>query len=301
MRGYIPLLLVLAAIWGSSFMFIKVAVDELAPTTTMAARLVLAAVPLVGLLIVRHGWHKAWSEMGKITKPAIVLGGVNTALPFTLIAWGETKVDSGVAAIANASVPIFVAALAIHFRPAEKSTGLRLFGIMLGLAGVAILAGFRPEGGWWGVAGTMAVVVASFAYATGTMYTQTLLIETENLVLAAASIMWGAILLLPFGLLQAPSELPGWKAVGSVAALAILGTVIGQLLFFRLIFSYGSARAALVVYLLPVTALFYGALLLDETIKVQAIVGLALILVGTALGSGVLHLRRRREVVATAP
>ena len=300
MRGYVPLLLLLAAIWGSSFMFIKIAVDELEPTTTMAGRLVLAAIPLVGLLIMRHGWSAAWRKMGAITKPAIVLGAVNTALPFTLIAWGETHVDSGIAAIANASVPIFVAVLAIWFRPGERSTGLRLFGILLGIAGVAILAGVRPEGGWWGVAGTMAVVVASLAYAIGTMYTQSILVETENLVLAAASIMWGAILLLPLGLLQAPTEAPSWGAIGSVAALALLGTFIGQLLFFRLIYDYGSARAALVVYLLPVTALFYGAFFLDEPITIQAIIGLVLILIGTALGSGVALRRRRRAAPVPA-
>ena len=301
MRGYVPLLLLLAAIWGSSFMFIKIAVDELEPTTTMAGRLVLAAIPLVAMLVLRHGWSKAWREMRKITKPAIVLGAINAALPFTLIAWGETRIDSGIAAIANASVPIFVAALAIRFRPEEKSTGLRLFGILLGIAGVAILAGVRPEGGWWGVAGTLAVVLASLAYAVGTMYTQTLLVETENLVLAAASITWGAILLTPIGLLQAPSELPSWDAIGSVAALALLGTFVGQLLFFRLIYLYGSARAALVVYLLPVTALFYGAFFLDEPITVQAIVGLVLILIGTALGSGVALRRRRAAPVPASP
>jgi drug/metabolite transporter (DMT)-like permease len=300
MRGYVPLLLLLAAIWGSSFMFIKIAVDELEPTTTMAARLVFAAVPLVALLIARHGWAAAWRKMGAITKPAIVLGAVNTALPFTLIAWGETRIDSGIAAIANASVPIFVAILAIRFRPDEKSTGLRLVGILLGIAGVAILAGVGPEGGWWGVAGTMAVVVASFAYAIGTMYTQSILVETENLVLAAASIMWGAILLLPIGLAQAPSEMPSWDAIGSIAALGLLGTFVGQLLFFRLIYQYGSARAALVVYLLPVTALFYGAFFLDEPITVQAIIGLVLILIGTALGSGVALRRRRRAAPVPA-
>jgi drug/metabolite transporter (DMT)-like permease len=300
-RGYVPLLLLLAAIWGASFMFIKVAVDELEPTTTMAGRLMLSAIPLVALLVARHGWNKAWREMRKITKPAIVLGVINTSVPFTLIAWGETRIDSGVAAIANASVPIFVAALAIRFRPEEKSTGTRFVGILLGIAGVAVLAGVRPEGGWWGVAGTLAVVLASLAYAVGTMYTQTLLVETENLVLAAASIMWGAILLTPIGLLQAPSDLPSVKAIGSVAALAILGTVVGQLLFFRLIYQYGSSRAALVVYLLPVTALFYGALLLDEPITAQALVGLVLILIGTALGSGIALRRRRAEAVPASP
>jgi drug/metabolite transporter (DMT)-like permease len=301
MRGYVPLLLLLAAIWGSSFMFIKIAVDELAPTTTMALRLVFAAIPLVGLLVLRHGWSKAWVDMRKITRPAIVLGAINTALPFTLIAWGETRIDSGIAAIANASVPIFVAILAIHFRPEEKSTGLRLLGILLGIAGVAILAGVGPEGGWWGVAGTLAVVLASLAYAIGTMYTQSILVETENLVLAAASIMWGAILLLPFGLAQAPSEMPSWGAIGSVAALGLLGTFVGQLLFFRLIYDYGSARAALVVYLLPVTALLYGAVFLSEPITIQAIIGLVLILVGTALGSGVALRRRRADPVPASP
>ena len=301
MRGYVPLLLLLAAIWGSSFMFIKIAVDELAPTTTMALRLVFAAIPLIGLLVLRHGWSKAWRDMGKITKPAIVLGAINTALPFTLIAWGETHVDSGIAAIANATVPIFVAILAIWFRPDEKSTGLRAVGILLGIVGVAILAGVGPEGGWWGVAGTMAVVAASFAYAIGTMYTQSILVETENLVLAAASIMWGAILLFPFGVAQAPGQLPSWEVIASIAALALLGTFIGQLLYFRLVYDHGSARAALVVYLLPVTALFYGAFFLDEPITVQAIIGLVLILIGTALGSGLLLRRRRTEPVPASP
>ena len=93
-------------------------------------------------------------------------------------------------------------------------------------------------------------------------------------------------------------HLPSWGAIGAVLALALLGTVVGQLLYFRLIYAYGSARGSLVVYLLPVTALFYGALLLGESITVSAIVGLVLILTGTALGSGVLRLPRRAAVAA---
>ena len=302
MRGYVPLLLVLAALWGSSFMFIKVAVDELEPTTTMGFRLALSAIPLVGLLIARHGWHKAWSEMRKITKPAIILGAVNTAVPFTLIAWGETKVDSGVAAIANATVPIFVAALAIHFRPAEKSTGLRLFGILLGIVGVAILAGVRPEGGWWGFAGTMAVVVASFAYAIGTMYTQTLLVETENLVLAAASIMWGAILLLPIGLVQAPERPSGLEGhrVGRRACLSRHRDRPAALLPIDLQLRLGARRAG---RLPPARdrALLRCALARRADHR-PGDRGLVLILIGTALGSGVaLRRRRRAQAVPASP
>ena len=116
MRGYVALLLLLAAIWGASFMFIKIAVDELAPTTTMALRLLFSAIPLMAYVAYRRGLGPAATEMRSIVRAAMILGVISTALPFTLIAWGETKIDSGVAAIANGSMPIFVTILAIRFR-----------------------------------------------------------------------------------------------------------------------------------------------------------------------------------------
>ncbi len=298
MRGYVPLLLLLAAIWGASFMFIKIAVDELAPTTTMALRLVISAIPLLAIVFLKHGLGPALAEMRSITRPAMFLGVVSTALPFTLIAWGETKVDSGVAAIGNASMPVFVAALAIKFRSSERATGSRLFGVVLGLMGVAVLTGVNPKGGWAGVAGTLAVVLAAISYAVATLYTQGLLENVHNDVLAATSFTWGAIFLMPLGAIQAPSHFPRWGVIASVLALGLLGTAAGQLIFFRMIYRYGSARASLVVYLLPVTALLYGALLLSEPITVAALAGLVLILTGTALGSGVLRLPRRAPVTA---
>src|SRR5262245_23566747 len=298
MRGYVALLLLLAAIWGASFMFIKIAVDELAPTTTMFLRLVFSAGPLLALVAYRLGRGEARSELLASTKAAAILGVVNTALPFTLIAWGETRIDSGVAAIGNASMPIFVAILAFFFRKSETATGARLFGILLGLAGVAVLTGVHPKGGLAGAVGTLAVIAASFSYAIGTLYTQGILDEVRNDVLAAASITWGAIWLAPFGIAQSPGHVPSWGVIASVLALALGGTVAGQLIYFRMIYSYGSARASLVVYLLPVAALLYGALLLDETISVSAIVGLVLILTGTALGSGLVRMPRRTPVPA---
>ena len=123
MRGYVGLVLLLAAIWGSSFMFIKIAVDELAPTTTMALRLVFSAIPLLAIVIYMRGFAPATTEMRSIVRAAMILGVLSTALPFTLIAWGETKIDSGVAAIGNASMPIFVALLALRFRRSERATG----------------------------------------------------------------------------------------------------------------------------------------------------------------------------------
>jgi drug/metabolite transporter (DMT)-like permease len=281
MRGYVALLLLLAAIWGASFMFIKIAVEELEPTTTMFLRLAFSALPLLALVVYKLGVRPAWDQLRAITKAAVILGIVNTALPFTLIAWGETRIDSGVAAIANATVPIFVTILAFFFRKSESATGARLFGILLGLAGVAVLTGVHPEGGWAGAIGTLAVID-----------------DVRNDVLAAGSIIWGAVWAAPLGIAQAPGHLPSWGVIASILALALGGTVAGQLIYFRMIYQYGSARASLVVYLLPVTALFYGAFLLGETITVSALVGLALILTGTALGSGVLRMPRRTAVPA---
>src|SRR5919197_5734417 len=185
-RLYVPMLLLLAAIWGASFMFIKVADRALEPTTMMAARILLAAVILFGILAARCGTARAATRLRRAGWAPLLLGVVNAALPFTLIAWGEKHVDSGVAAIANATVPIFVALLAFRFLPSERARGLRLVGIVVGLVGVAVLAGLHPRGGWWAVAGTLAVVGASIAYAVGAMYVQHLSADASPLALTTA-------------------------------------------------------------------------------------------------------------------
>src|SRR6185312_5915380 len=102
------------------------------------------------VLALQRGWHGTLAEMRRLGSEGFALGIANTAIPFTLIAWGEKHIDSGVAAIANASMPIFVVLLAIRWRPSERVRGLRLVGFLVGLVGVAVLAGVHPEGGWWG-------------------------------------------------------------------------------------------------------------------------------------------------------
>ena len=298
-RGYIPWILLLAALWGASFMFIKVAVAEIEPTAMMATRLLLAGAILLAVLAIRVGLARAAAELRAAGLPAVVLGAINGAAPFTLIAWGEKHVDSGIAGIANASVPIFVTLLAIRFRASERVTGLRLAGILLGIVGVAVLTGLHPEGTWWTVAGTLAVVLASFCYACASLFTQNRFSETAPLVVAGASTTAGGLMLLPLGVLQAPGEVPSWEALGSVAALTVVGTVIGVLVFFRMLAAYGSARTSLVTYLLPPFAVFYGVTLLGEPLTLNAVLGLVLILAGVALGSGVVRLPRREPVPAT--
>ena len=149
-------------------------------------------------------------------RQGFVFGTINGALPFTLIAWGETHIDSGVAAVANASVPIFVALLAMRFNPGERSTGLRLVGIVVGLAGVAVLAGINPAGGAWGVIGTLAVVLASVSYAAGGLYGQRAVGHLPGPVLATSSLLYGALVLLPLAAVQHPTHMPDWKPVASL-------------------------------------------------------------------------------------
>jgi drug/metabolite transporter (DMT)-like permease len=206
-----------------------------------------------------------------------------------------------VAAIANSTVPIFVALLAIRFRPSERVTGMRLFGVLLGLLGVGVLTGLNPEGGWWAIAGTLAVVVASFSYACANLYAPARFGSTEPIVVAAATTFWGMILLIPLSLFQLPDQMPGWKALASVAALGLIGTAFATLILYRMLNTYGSSRTSLVTYLLPPMALFYGVTILDEQIHLNAALGLLLILAGVALGSGVFKVvRGRRDEPAPA-
>jgi drug/metabolite transporter (DMT)-like permease len=293
-RRYALFLLTLGAIWGSSYLFIKVGVRDLSPAALIEIRLLCAIPPLAVFAAQRYGVRALWDAR----RQGLVLGVVNAAIPFTLIAWGEKHVDSGVAAVANSSVPIFVAILAVWFVPSERSTGWRLVGVALGLVGVAVLAGVHPAGGWLGAAGTGAIVVASISYAAANLYAGRRM-ATGPAVLAATSMISAFVVLLPFALLSLPSHTPGWKSLGSAVALGLLGTALAQILSYRMIRLYGSSRSVLVAYMLPAFALLYGAVFLSEPLTWQKLVGLATILGGVALGSGALRLPRRTALAQT--
>jgi drug/metabolite transporter (DMT)-like permease len=286
-------MITLAAIWGASYLFIKVGVRDFEPTVLMTLRLLIAGLLLLAFLAATTGARSALQGVRMAWREGFVFGAINGALPFTLIAWGETHIDSGVAAIAQASVPIFVAVLAIKFNPSQRSSGIRLVGILVGLLGVGVLAGVHPAGGGWAVAGTLAVVLASVCYAAGGLYGQHALGRASGPVLATASMLYGGLLLLPFALFQLPDHTPGWKPVASLLGLAVLGTAVAQLLLFRILRLYGAARLSLVTYLIPAFALLYGSLILDEPLRPSMLVGLGLILGGVALGSGVWRPQRR--------
>ena len=292
------MLLLLASVWGASYLFIKVAVEEIPPAPMMAARTLIAAAVLLGYVVWRFGRTRAMLELRTAWRHCLVLGLLNAAVPFWLIAWGEQHIDSGLAAVVQASVPIFNALLVLKFLPHELLSATRAFGLGVGLVGVAVVTGIHPEGGALAVLGALAVVGSSLSYAGAGVYGQRAVSGTAGPVLAAGSMLTAGLILLPFALFQIPSEVPGWKATASVLALALLGTALAQLVLFRVLAHHGSSRLSLVTYLMPGFALVYGAVLLDEEITAATLGGLGLILGGVALASGAVRLPRRTPLTA---
>jgi drug/metabolite transporter (DMT)-like permease len=290
---YWPMLLLLAGVWGASYLFIKVAVDEIAPAPMMAARTLLAAAVLLAYVVWRLGAERARGELRAAWRHCLVLGVFNAAVPFWLIAWGEQHIDSGLAAVVQASVPIFNALLVLRFLPHERLSRTRALGLAIGIFGVAVVTGIHPEGGGLAVAGAFAVVLSSISYAASGVYGQKAVSGTAGPVLAAGSMLVGGLVLTPVALFQLPASVPSWQATASVLALSLAGTALAQLVLFRMLALHGSSRLSLVTYLMPAFALLYGTVLLDEELTVSMLAGLGLILGGVALASGAVKLRRR--------
>jgi drug/metabolite transporter (DMT)-like permease len=292
------MLLLLAAVWGASYLFIKVAVEDIAPAPMMAARTLIAAAVLLTYIVARFGRARAFEELRGAWRQCLVLGVLNAALPFWLIAWGEQHIDSGLAAVVQASVPIFNALLVLKFLPHERLSATRAFGLGVGLLGVAVVTGIHPEGGSLAVLGALAVVGSSLSYASAGVYGQRAVHGTPGPVLATGSMLAAGLILLPFALFQLPHSMPSLEATASLLALALLGTALAQLVLFRMLALHGSSRLSLVTYLMPGFALLYGAVLLDEEITPTILVGLGLILGGVALASGAVRLPRRETAAA---
>jgi drug/metabolite transporter (DMT)-like permease len=289
------MLLALAAIWGASFLFIKVAVRELTPATLIVGRLGLAALTLALIAPAAVGTRETLRQFREHWLWLVVVALVNTAIPFWLLSWGETRIDSGLASIIQASVPIFNALIAFVAFHEVRVTGSRLVGVGVGFVGVALLVGAQPEGK---VLGALAVVGMAFCYGLGGLLTGRYLKSAQPLVVGLASTIVATLVWLPVGVAQAPSETPGWKTIASVIALGIPGTALAYLLFFALISGAGAAYTSLVTYLIPPIALAYGAIFLGERFGAAAFGGLALILAGVALGTGGVKLRASRAVGA---
>lgn len=280
-RRHSIMLVGLAAIWGASFLLIEIALRDLAPSSLILFRLGFGALAL-GLYVPFSG--SSFGELRPYLAPLALLGLLNTAVPFFLIAWGQQYIDSGLAAIFNASAPLFTALLALGLDRAQRVSGLRLAGLVLGFAGIVALVGFEPGGGERAVVGSLAVVGAAVCYSLGALYAGRRFRGFPPLLVSFGALAWATVFALPAGVAQMSRF--GWETLASVLGLGVGATAVAYLLYFGLIAGAGASRAILVTYLVPSLALVYGAVFLDERISALALVGLALVLSGVALGSG---------------
>lgn len=290
-RRHLIMLLALAAIWGASFMLIKIGVRELEPSTLVFLRVSLATLTLLPIVLLTGGFgglRRSWRGL-------LVLGSLNSSVPFWLLSFGETRIDSGLSAVIQAGAPIFTALLALRYDHSQRVTGLRLAGLIVGLGGVALLVGHERGGQ---LVGALAVTVTGLCYAASSIYAGRALGHLEPAATGFGAMVAATILAAPAGIVQAPSELPSAKVILSVAVLGIVGTGLAYILYFGLIRGVGASKAILVTYLVPAIALVYGALFLDEQVTVVALAGLGLVLVGVTLGTG--NLTRRRVAAEAA-
>jgi drug/metabolite transporter (DMT)-like permease len=294
------LLLTLAAIWGASYLFIKIGLRDLSPAMVAFLRVALAALVLLALAAAKS----ALGGLRRLTGIIVLVAALQAAGPFLLIALGEQEIASSPAGILVASAPIFTVVLAIWVDHEERATGLRLLGVGAGFAGVVVLLGFDLGDSGAAILGGLAVVLAGLGYAVGGLIVKRRLRDVAPIGLAAAVMVASAAMLVPAALLSAPDSLPGAGPLAAVLALGVLGTGIAFAIFYELIARVGPARSLLVAYIAPAFAIFYGAVFLDEAITAQTLAGVVLIVGGSWLAAEGRTLVRGRPVappVAEAP
>jgi drug/metabolite transporter (DMT)-like permease len=291
-------LILLGSIWGASYLFIKVGVKEIPPFTFVEVRTLLATIALLIALRVRNEtmprtW-RAWA-------PLLALGFFNSVIPYTLITWGEKSITSGLAAILTSMVPLFTVIIAHFATHDERLSAPKIIGVSVGFAGVIILSlpqlreGIQAE-----LFGELAVVAAAASYAAAVLIARKFLRGVSYVVASAGQLGTTAVALLPFSLLfDNPFALrPSFAALGSLATLSLLGTAFALFLYYWLIENTGATRTSLVTYLIPITGVMWGALLLSESVEWEAILGLALIIAGVGL---VTRQRKPAQKAAAVP
>ncbi|HUF39841.1 MAG TPA: EamA family transporter [Anaerolineales bacterium] len=286
----LALLGLLALLWGPSFLFIKIAVEQIPPLTLVAIRLGLAAVFLYLVLkISGRSLPRGWSEWKKF----VVMGFFANALPFVLFSFGEQFADSGAASILNGTTPIFTVLLAHYFIEDERLTANRFIGVMIGFLGILLI--FAPDlarlvngqalESTAAVIGLLAFIVASICYGFAIVYGRKRLRGLPPLVGPAAQLICAAAMVLPLSLLvDRPFTLtPGLPALLSAGALGLFGTAFAYLVYYRLVDQAGATFISLVTYLLPPIGVVLGILVLAEQPGVYALVGMGVIIGGVMI------------------
>jgi drug/metabolite transporter (DMT)-like permease len=272
------LMSLLAALWGASYLFIKVALEDgLQPVFIVFARIALGAFVLVPIAL-RSG---ALQKMRGLTGPILFMAIVQVVVPFALITFGEQHIASSLTGILVSAAPIFTALIAARFDDDERPHGIATAGVVMGIVGVVLLFGVDLSGDAQALAGGLMVLLAAAGYAVGALYLKHRLRGVPSVGIAASTLVAGALVLLPFALFTVPAQVPELQTIGSLLALGAGGTGIAFAIFYTLIAEIGPGRASLVAYIAPGFAVFYGVTLLGEPLTLGAILGLALILAGS--------------------
>ncbi|MGB9367809.1 MAG: DMT family transporter [Xanthobacteraceae bacterium] len=294
------MLLAMSVLWGGSFFFVGIAVKELPPLTIVALRVGLAAamlwltLRLLRLVLPRE--RRAWAAF-------FGMGLLNNAIPFCLIVWGQTHIASGLAAILNATTPLFTVLVAHVFTNDERMTGNRLAGVLIGMMGVVVTIGLAALQGLGGdVLAQLAVLAAALSYAFAGVFGRRIRrLGIAPIAAATGQVIASTAMLLPLALLvDRPWTLP-MPSAGTFAAIlgtAGLSTALGYILYFRILATAGATNLLLVTFLIPVSAIVLGALVLSERLSAQHFLGMALIGAGLAAIDGrVLRLVSRPSAI----
>ncbi|MFL6031617.1 MAG: DMT family transporter [Rubrobacteraceae bacterium] len=276
-------LLLLSALWGASFIYIRVAVPALGPFVLVELRVGLAAVvlalcaALVGRL---PKLRRRWRQF-------VLLGAVNVAIPFSLISTAEINLTASLAAILNSTTVMFTAVVAAVWM-GDALTARKLVGVALGIVGVTVLVGWDPIAMNWAVALSVgAMLAASLAYALGSVYAKRTFADSPPLAIASGQLTAAAMLMLPLAAVSAPEQSPSTIVVLSVLGLALPSTAVAYMLYFRLIANVGPTSTSTVTLLVPLFGLLFGVVLLDEPVGVGTLAGLVLILSSVTLITGI--------------
>ncbi|KAF1032859.1 MAG: putative cystine transporter YijE [Pseudomonas sp.] len=285
------LLLLLAAIWGASFLFIRVGAPAFGPIALTAVRVDFAALFLVVMLLLRGGFKPLAGRWGKV----LLVGVLNQAAPFCLFAYAELSLPAGITSIINATTPMWAAIVAFAWL-GDRLNGLRIAGLLVGFGGVVLLI-------WQDIAqssalgddclAALAVLAATLLYGISANMTKRFLTGMDSLAVATGSMIGAAAVLTLLALFALPTMPLPPSAWGSVLALGVVCTGVGYMIYFHLIATIGPARAVSVSFLMPVLGILWGVMFLDEHVSVTTVVGGAIIVLGTALASGFLKAPQR--------
>jgi drug/metabolite transporter (DMT)-like permease len=277
------LLFVLAMIWGGSYFFAKVALNEISPMNLVFLRVILASLALYILIKLLH---KKIPKDISIWKSFFVMGLINNIIPFALLFWGQTHINSSLAAIFNCTVPIFTIIIAHIFTSDERISKNKILGIALGFVGVIIMIGadIQEQTNKWAILAMFACVFAAVSYAIATVYGRRFQqFKVEPLVVAFGQVTASSIILLP--IIITSSQLLHVTTLSaatllSVLALGFICTAIAYVIYFRILAKGGATNISLVVLLIPVSAIVLGVIILGEQIKLSYLMGMLIIFAG---------------------